>query len=59
MKGYLKRKIIIYLAGKIPNGDEPPSDALHWTRQHMDRLRSNLSEFDVVLLNPAFKDYFV
>lgn len=56
MKGYLKRKIIIYLAGKIPNGDEPPSDALHWTRQHMDRLRSNLSEFDVVLLNPAFKD---
>lgn len=56
MEGCLKRKIIIYLAGKIPNGDETPSDALHWTKQHMDRLRSNLSQFDVVLLNPAFKD---
>lgn len=56
IEGYLKHKIIIYLAGKIPNGDEIPSNALHWTKQHMDHLRSNLSEFDVVLLNPAFKD---
>jgi len=56
MEGCLKRKIIIYLAGKIPNGDETPSDALHWTKQHMNRLRSNLSQFDIVLLNPAFKD---
>jgi hypothetical protein len=56
MEEYLKHKIIIYLAGKIPNEDETPSHALHWTKQHMDHLRSNLSEFDVVLLHPAFKD---
>lgn len=56
MEGNLQRKIIIYLAGKIPNGNETPNDALHWTKHHMDHLRSNLSEFDVVLLNPAFKD---
>lgn len=56
MECCLKRKISIYLAGKIPNGNEIPSDALHWTKHHMDHLRSHLSEFDVVLLNPAFKD---
>lgn len=56
IEGHLKHKIIIYLAGKIPNGEEIPNDALHWTKHHMDYLRSNLSEFDVMLLNPAFKD---
>ncbi len=56
MEGHLERKITIYLAGKVPKGDEVPNDALHWTKHHMDLLRSNLSEFDVVLLNPAFKD---
>jgi hypothetical protein len=56
MQDHLKGSIIIYLAGKIPNEDEIPNDALHWTKYHMDHLRSHLSEFDVVLLNPAFKD---
>ncbi len=51
-----ERKVTIYLAGKIPKGDETPNDKLHWTKPHIDLLRSNLSEFDVVLLNPAIKD---
>lgn len=52
----IKRKVTIYLAGKIPKEDEIPNDAFHWTEHNMDCLRSSLSEFDVVLLNPAFKD---
>ena len=56
MDVYYGRKITIYLAGKIPKGDLAPNDALHWTQHHMDYLQSNLSEFDIVLLNPSFKD---
>ncbi|MGL4540058.1 MAG: hypothetical protein ACRCU0_03685 [Candidatus Rhabdochlamydia sp.] len=56
LKTPIKCTVVIYLAGKIPKEDEIPCDALHWTKCHMDHLRSNLSEFDVVLLNPAFKD---
>ena len=55
-ENYPKRKITVYLAGKIPKGSEVSNDALHWTQRHMDHLRSSLDEFEVVLLNPAFKD---
>lgn len=51
-----ENKVIIYLAGKIPKGGEAPDPTQHWTQDHMDRIRASLSDSEVVLLNPAFKD---
>jgi hypothetical protein len=55
-EGNLQHKIVIYLAGKIPKGSQLSNDALWWTRNHMKKLQTSLKEFDIELLNPAFKD---
>lgn len=55
-KVHQNKTITIYLAGKIPKGNEPPNDDMHWTQNHMHYLQSKLSEFNIILLNPIFKD---
>lgn len=49
-----KQRIAIYLGGSIKKGHENPNE-LFWAQEDMDLLQRNLSRYEVVFLNPAFR----
>lgn len=50
----MKKKIGIYLAGSIKKGHEK-SDESCWTNEDMALIRSQLTQFEISFLNPAFR----
>lgn len=51
----LKKKIAIYLAGSIQKGSSASLKELFWTEKEMEEIRSQLANYEVVFLNPAFR----
>lgn len=49
----MKNKIAIYLAGSIKKGHEKGES--YWTEENIQDLQNCLSDYDVSLLNPAFR----
>ncbi len=50
----MKSRIAIYLAGTIKKGHENPNESF-WTDDDMNFLKTALIDYEVALLNPAFR----
>lgn len=50
----MKPRIAIYLAGSIKKGHENPNESF-WTEDDIHLIKTNLNQYDVAFLNPAFR----